>query len=79
MLKMEAYNDLGNLSTTIEVQALTEFEGHLTASEMLSTNVSDESSTVITTLSRRRPDAEIGDEVFQPENLTSFDSAAWEF
>jgi len=79
MLKAESYNDLDNLSTTIEVQALTEFEGHLTASTMLSTNVSDESSTVITTLSRRRPDAEIADEVFQPESLTSFDAATWEF
>ena len=79
MLKAETYNDLGNLSTTIEVTSLTEFEGHLTAEVMLSANVPDESSTLITTLDRRRPDAEIADDVFQPENLVSFDPTAWGF
>jgi len=79
MLRAESYNDLGSLSTTIEVQLLTEFEGHPTAEIMLSTNVLDESSTLITTLERGRPDAEIADEVFQPENLSSFDPTAWGF
>jgi len=79
MLKMEAYNDLGNLDTMLEVLGLTEFEGMLTFSEMLSTDVLDERSTLITVIERRRPDAEIPDEVFSPDNLTTFDPAAWGF
>ena len=79
MLKAESYNDLGNLSSTIEVVSLTEFEGKLTFSAMLSTDVLDESSTLITVVERRRPDAEIGDDVFSPDNLTTFDPAIWGF
>lgn len=79
MLKAESYNDLGNLSSTIEVVSLSEFEGMLTFSAMLSTDVLDESSTLITVVERRRPDAEIGDEVFSPDSLTTFDPMAWGF
>jgi len=79
MLKAESYNDLGNLSSTVEVASLTEFEGILTFSAMLSTDVLDESSTLITVVERRRPDAEIGDDVFSPDNLTTFDPAVWGF
>jgi len=79
MLKAESYNDMGNLSSTVEVVSLTEFEGMLTFSEMLSTDVLDESSTLITVIERRRPDAEIPDEVFSPEGLTTFDPTAWGF
>jgi len=79
MLKAESYNDLGNLSTTMEVTALTEFEGRLTAAEMLSNDVLNENSTMITIIEQHRPDAEIADEVFAPENLTDFDSSIWGF
>ena len=79
MLKAESYNDLDNLSTTMEVTELTLFEDKQTAAVMLSTDVLNENSTVITILERHRPDAEIGDEVFAAENLTSFDPAAWGF
>ena len=79
MLKAESYNDLGNLSTTMEVTALTEFEGRLTAAEMLSEDVLNENSTMITIIEQHRPDTEIADEVFAPENLTDFDSAIWGF
>ncbi len=79
MLKAESYNDLGNLSSTIEVISLTEFEGMLTFAEMLSTDVLDESSTLITLIERRRPDAEIADEVFSPDSLTTFDPTVWGF
>ena len=79
MLKAESYNDLGNLSSTIEVTSLTKFEGMLTFSAMLSTDVLDESSTLITVVDRRRPEAEIADEVFSPDNLTTFDPTVWGF
>ena len=77
MLKAESYNDLDNLSTTIEVVSLTEFDGMLTFSEMLSTDVLEESSTLIAVVERHRPDAELPDELFDPENLAGFDPAAW--
>ncbi len=79
MLKMEGYNDLGNLDSTMEVTALVEFEGRLTAEVMLSTDVSNENSTTITFLDRHRPDTEIPDEVFSVDNITSFDPTEWGF
>jgi len=79
MLKLEAYNDLGNLSSTMEVLELVEFEEKLSAGAMLATDVSAGSSTTITISGRRRPDAEIADDVFSAENLTTFDLAAWGF
>jgi outer membrane lipoprotein-sorting protein len=79
MLKMEGYNDLGNLDTTLEVQSLGEFEGKLTADVMVAKNVSDGSSTTITFIDRHRPDAEIPDSVFEPGNLPAFDPSVWGF
>jgi len=79
MLKSEGYNDLGNLDSTVEVTALIEFEGMLTFAEMLTRNVTDESSTVITVEERRRPEGELSDDLFQAENLPSFDPEAWGF
>ena len=79
MLKMESYNDLGNLDSTMKVLELAEFEEKLTASVMLSTDVSAGSSTTITIADRRRPDAEIPDEVFLSENIHAFDPLLWGF
>jgi len=77
MLKMEGYNDLGNLEQTLDVLALAEFEGHLIAEQMVSRDVLEESQTTITILERRRSAEEIPDEGFDPENLASFDPTAW--
>jgi len=41
--------------------------------------VLDESSTLITVVERHRPDAEIADDVFSPDGLTTFDPAVWGF
>lgn len=79
MLKVESYNDLGNLATIMEVLALGEFEDRLTVTEMLATNHLDGSTTIITILEQRRPDVEIADETFAPENLTTFDPEIWGF
>ena len=79
MLKMESYNDLGNLATTMDVVVLGEFEGKLTSKEMLATNHSDDSTTTITVLEQRRPDAEIPAETFLPENIPAFDATVWGF
>lgn len=79
MLKVESYNDLGNLDMTLEVLGLGEFEGKLTANEMLATNLSDDSTTTITILERRRPETEISEDVFLPENIQAFDPVTWGF
>jgi len=79
MLKMEAYNDLGNLEQTLDVLALAEFEGHVIAEQMVARDVLEESETTITILERRRPAEEIPDEVFDYENLVSFDPTSWGF
>jgi len=44
---------------------------------MVSRDVLEESQTTITILERRRSAEEIPDEVFDPENLASFDPTAW--
>ena len=79
MLKLESYNDLGNLDTSMEVLELGEFEGKLTADVMLATSHSDDSTTTITVLEQRRPAGAISPDVFLPENLGAFDAAAWGF
>ena len=79
MLKLERYNDLGNLSSTMDILELVEFEGKLTASIMLAADVSAGSSTTITISGQRRPEAEIPDEIFAPESLTTFNLADWGF
>jgi len=79
MLKMEAYNDLGNLEQALDVIELGEFEGHLVVDGMHARDVLEESETTITFLERRRPAGEIPDEVFDPENLASFNPTAWGF
>ncbi|TFH07976.1 MAG: outer membrane lipoprotein-sorting protein [Candidatus Atribacteria bacterium] len=79
MLKMESYNDLGNLGTTMNILALGEFEGKLTADVMLATNHSDGSTTTITIVEQHRPDAEISQDTFLPESIPAFDAAMWGF
>jgi outer membrane lipoprotein-sorting protein len=77
VLKTEAYNDLGNLSSSMATLALDEFEGRLTWGTMENT-VRDDVST-FTIAARRRPEGEISDEVFRPENLKDFNPADWGF
>jgi len=79
MLRMEAYNDLGHLDTMLEVVELADFEGMITYAEMRTTDVLEESATVIVVLERHRPEGKIADEVFLPEALTSFDPVEWGF
>ncbi len=79
MLRLESYNDLGNLNSTMEVHELGEFEGKLTADVMVATSHADDSTTTITVLEQWRPEEEISLDVFLPENLSAFDAATWGF
>ena len=77
MLKSEDYNESGNLERTMDVLALTTFDGQLLAGKMLATNALDNSSTTITFVKRQRPESEIPESVFDSENLATFDPAAY--
>jgi len=77
MLRTENYNAEGNLEWMMEVTKLGEFEGKVTADQMIASNVLDESSTTITFLERVRPEEELSDSAFDPENLTSFNPAIY--
>lgn len=79
MLKAEDYNDAGNLERTMEVLKLGEFEENVVADQMVSKNVLDNSSTTISFLKRERPENPIPDDVFDADNLASFDPTAWGF
>ena len=77
MLKSEDYNESGNLERTMDVLSLTTFDGQLLAGKMLATNALDNSSTTITFVKRQRPESEIPDSVFDPDNLATFDPATY--
>ena len=79
VLKSEATNELGKLEQTMDVLMLGEFEGRLTADQIIARNILKGSSTTISFLDRRRPDGEIPDSVFDPNNLASFDPSSWGF
>jgi len=77
LLKLEGYNELGNLNATMEVRSLGEFEGRLVADQTIVKDIGEESERTITFLGRWRPEEEIPDEVFQADNLPAFDPAIW--
>jgi outer membrane lipoprotein-sorting protein len=71
VLKMEAYNDLGALSSRMTVTSLSEFDGRLTPDVMVAEDL-DEGSTT-------RPEGEIPAVVFDPASLAVFKPADWGF
>lgn len=78
-LKAEEYNQAGKLERTMEVLALGEFEGTVTADAMVARDVLNNNATTISFLERRRPAEELPDSLFEPGNLASFDPEAWGF
>ena len=79
VLKIESYNELGNLERTMEVLTLGEFDGLVVADVTVAVDVLEGNSTTITFLDRRRTEEGIPPEVFDPENLSNFDPAEWGF
>ena len=77
LLKIEGYNDLGSLNTTMGVSTLGEFEDRLIAEGFVSQDFGAGITTTITFLGRWRPEEEIPEEVFDPANLPEFDPSAW--
>jgi hypothetical protein len=79
LLKMEAYNDLGRVASTMEVVALGAFEGRIVGDSLLAVDVASGNRTTVTFESRHRPDSDIPESAFAPENLGLFEPAAWGF
>ena len=77
MMKTEDYNESGKMERTMEVLSLTTFDGQLLASKMIAKNVVNDSSTSITFVKRVRPENQIPDSVFDPNNLATFDPSAY--
>jgi len=78
-LKIESYNELGNLERTMNVLKLGEFDGMVVANVTVAVDILEGNSTTITFLDRRRPEEGISTEVFDPENLSNFDPSEWGF
>ena len=73
-LRTEFYSELGNLEVTLDVLDLQTFDGDLTPTWIESQDIIDESKTTIRVLDQRR--IELAVQVFDPENLPSFDLAS---
>ena len=61
----------------MEVRGLTTFEDNTVTKELITTVVDSNASTTVTYVKRARPDKDIPDSVFDPDNLKNFDPATW--
>ena len=71
-LKGEFNNPMGQLEQTITLDEFVEFEGEIVPNRIEVANVLDGSKTTVLTLERRKVEPELPDEIFQPENLKTF-------
>ncbi len=78
-LRMESYNDSGALESTMEFQALGEFEGDRIPEVIFSTDVAESTLSTITISDMRRPDAPLLLTLFDPNTLGELDPAAYGF
>ena len=78
-LKVESYDELGTLDRTMEVLELGEFDGMVVVRVTVAEDVLEGDSTTITFLDRSCPEEGIPAEIFEPENLSDFDSTDWGF
>lgn len=78
-LRMEAYNESGALKSTMEFQALGEFEGDRIPEAIFSTDVAEGTSTTISISGIRRPATPLTLELFDPNNLGELDPEAYGF
>lgn len=78
-LGMESYNDSGALETTMEFQALGEFEGDRIPAVIFSTDVTESTHSTITISGMRRPDAPLSLSLFDPNALGALDPTAYGF
>ena len=60
------------LERTLALDQFVEFDGDIVPNRIVVENVLDGSKTTVTTEDRRRPEGELPDEIFNPENLSEF-------
>jgi len=77
LLRSKNFNADGELIKEMEVRELTTFEDNTVTKELITTVVDSNASTTVTYVKRARPDKDIPDNVFDPDNLKSFDPAEW--
>jgi len=77
LLRSKNFNAEGELIKEMEVRELTTFEDNTVTKELITTVVDSNASTTVTYVKRARPDKDIPDNVFDPDNLKSFDPAEW--
>jgi len=78
-LRMEAYNDLDSLDSTMEFQQLGVFEGNRIPEIVSSENLADDTRTMITVSNTRRPDVALTLDLFDPANLGALDPVDFGF
>lgn len=77
LLRSNNFNSEGELVKEMEVKELTTFEGNTVTKELITTAVDSGASTTVTYVKRERPEQDIPDSVFNPDNLKNFDPAKW--
>ncbi|MEF8726253.1 MAG: outer membrane lipoprotein-sorting protein [Candidatus Bipolaricaulota bacterium] len=77
LLSSRTYDDEGELKVKMEVQEITTFEGNTVTKKLEKELVESGHSTTVIYEKRARPDQEIPDSVFDPENLSEFDPEKW--
>ena len=77
LLRSKNFNSEGELVKEMEVNQLTTFEGKTVTKSLVTTAVDSGASTTVTYVKRARPDKDIPDSVFNPDNLKNFDPAKW--
>lgn len=77
LLRSKSFNNEGDLKKTMEVKELTTFEGNTVTKRLITEVVETGASTTVIYEKRKRPERDIPDSVFDPENLSKFDPEKW--
>lgn len=72
-LKREDYTSSGDLARKVDVKAVGEFEGNPVVNKLIATDLVNGVSTTMNFLERRRLEESIPEEIFNSNNLPSFD------
>lgn len=77
LLHTKSFNASGELQKEMKVLELATFEGNTVTQKLVTTEVETGHSTTVIYEKRARPDRDVPDSVFDPENLSSFDREKW--
>ena len=77
LLRSQSFNADGELQKEMEVQELTMFEENTVTEKLVTTVLDSGASTTVIYEKRERPEQDIPDSVFDPEELSNFDPKKW--